>query len=98
MSARIRIDVIGSDVPLAPTSRAGGERSTCERSSCDAKQVGQGGDPTSSDSRQRPLTRIPSLRLRFARNPTSPHKRGEVELAARPSLWNRDTKPPPEQS
>src|SRR5262249_17955195 len=38
-----------------------------------------GGDPAGSDSRRRPLTRIPSLRLRYARNPTSPRKRGEVE-------------------
>src|SRR5262249_33320335 len=39
---------------------------------------GEGGFPAGTNSRPRPLTRIPSLRLRCARNPTSPRKRGEV--------------------
>src|SRR5262249_54559250 len=73
---------------VAPPLPACGERSTCERSPCEAKQVGRaiataiargGGLLAGSDSWPRPLTRIPSLRLRYARNPTSPRKRGEVK-------------------
>src|SRR5215831_7101760 len=54
---------IGTDAPLLPPLPACGERSTCERSPGGAKQVGWGGLPASSDSRGRPLTRIPSLRF-----------------------------------
>src|SRR5215510_13392098 len=45
-------------VPLAPPLPARGERSICERSPCEAKQIGRGGLATSSDSRLPPPSRL----------------------------------------
>ena len=67
--------------PLPACRRLQGEVDLrAERMRSDASRVW--GDSTGSDSRQRPLTRIPSLRLRCARNPTSPRKRVEVAQVA----------------
>src|SRR5262245_11689763 len=70
---------------LAKRSKSG-EGAFGGRAPGDGKQGGGGGVPRGSDSRRGPLTRIPSLRFRFARNPTSPRTRGEVECAARLSV------------
>ena len=80
--------VIGRSRPLAA---GGGEVDLrAEHLRSEASRVR--GLPAGTGSRRRPLpsqslwrllARIPSLRLRFARNPTSPRKRGEVVQAAR---------------
>ena len=78
------VRLIGSDARLALPLR---ERSTCERSVCEASKSGEG------HFRKLGLAETPphpppgtSSRgfapLRFARNPTSPRTRGEVEQAA----------------